>query len=189
MTAIRTATLSDLPAIIAIYADAVANSTATYEVDPPDRAEMERRFLALVEAGFPYLVAEADGCVAGFAYAGPFRSRPAFRFNVEHSVYVAAESWGKGIGRALMVRLIAEAGGLGFRQMVAVIGDAHPQSPSVIFHEKLGFRHVGRFEGCGFKFGRWLDTIFMQLALGGGNRTPPDPASLPERMVRAGRKL
>lgn len=173
MAAARPATPADLDAIVAIYTDAVANSTASYEVDPPDRAEMQRRFSALAEAGFPYLVAEADGRVAGFAYAGPFRTRAAFRFTVENSVYVAADAQGVGIGRILMQRLIAEAAALGFRQMVAVIGDAQPTSPSVIFHEKLDFRHAGRFEGCGFKFGRWLETMFMQLALDGGNRTRP----------------
>ena len=137
------------------------------------------------DGGFPYLVAEDDGAIAGYAYAGPFRPRPAYRFIVEDSVYVAPQAKGRGIGRALMQRLIGEAQSLGFRQIIAVIGDGRPDSASVRLHEALGFRHSGRLEGSGYKHGRWLDTVFMQLSLNGGTASDPDPASLPERRFRA----
>ena len=137
------------------------------------------------EGSFPYLVAEDGGAIAGYAYAGPFRPRPAYRFILEDSVYVAPHAKGRGIGRALMQRLIAEAQSLGFRQIIAVIGDGRPDSASVRLHEALGFRHSGRLEGSGYKHGRWLDTVFMQLALNGGATSEPDPASLPERRFRA----
>lgn len=183
--AIRAARLPDLDRITDIYADAVLHGTASYELEPPGRAEMERRFAALSAGDYPYLVAEAEGDgVVGYAYAGPFRPRPAYRFVVEDSIYIAPPAKGRGIGRALLERLIAEVAQLGFRQMIAVIGDGRADSPSVILHEKLGFRHTGRLEGSGFKQGRWLDTVFMQLAMNGGSTAPPDPNSLPERNFR-----
>lgn len=183
---IRLAELADLAAITAIYADAVLHGTATYELEPPTLDEMRRRFDALAAGRYPYLVAELDGLVAGYAYAGPFRPRPAYRFTLEDSIYLAPAAKGRGIGRLLMTRLIAEAEALGFRQIVAVIGDGTPQSPSVRLHEALGFVHSGRLEGSGYKFGRWLDTVFMQLALNGGTSSPPDRDSLPERNFRGG---
>lgn len=177
------AKIADLDRITAIYADAVANGTASYELEPPSWAEMQVRFEALVAGGFPYLVArDVEGVVQGYAYASAFRPRPAYRFIVENSVYVAPQAKGRGIGQALMQRLISATRGLGFRQMIAVIGDGHAQSPSVKLHEKLGFRHCGRLEGSGYKHGRWLDTVLMQLAMNGGASVPPDPGSLPERM-------
>jgi phosphinothricin acetyltransferase len=185
---LRPATEGDLPAITAIYADAVLNGTASYELEPPSPEEMARRFQALAGGSFPYLAAELGGEVAGYAYAGPFRPRPAYRFVLEDSVYVAPAAKGRGIGRALVERLIAEATRLGFRQMIAVIGDGRPESPSVRLHEALGFSHCGRLEGSGFKHGRWLDTVFMQLAMNGGNATPPDPQSLPEQRFRVSAK-
>ena len=173
---IRPATRADLDAITEIYADAVTHGTASYELEPPTRAEMAARFEALATGGFPYLVAEnAAGGLAGYAYAGPFRPRPAYRFVVENSVYVAPEAKGRGIGRLLLERLIAEAEGLGFRQMIAVVGDGSPDSASVRLHERVGFRHCGRLEGSGYKHGRWLDTVFMQLSMNGGTATAPDP--------------
>ena len=184
MVAIRDAGDADLAAITEIYADAVRNGTASYELEPPSLAEMRRRYEGLVAGSFPYIVAEVDGVLCGYAYAGPFRPRPAYRFIVENSVYVAPGAKGRGLGRALMQRLIAEATRLGFRQMIAVIGDGHPDSPSVRLHEALGFRHSGKLEGSGFKHGRWLDTTFMQLAMNGGNALPPDAESLPERRFR-----
>lgn len=182
--AIRNADEADLPAITEIYADAVLNGTSSYELDPPTLDEMRRRFRSLAEGGFPYLVGEVDGSICGYAYAGPFRPRPAYRFIVENSVYVAPVAKGRGIGRALMQRLLGEATRLGFRQMIAVIGDGGPDSPSVRLHAALGFRDAGKLEGSGFKHGRWLDTVFMQLAMNGGNTLPPDPESLPERRFR-----
>jgi len=179
---IRPAQAADLDMITAIYADAVVHGTASYELEPPSRAEMEARFAALRDAEFPYLVAACDGAVVGYAYVGPFRERPAYRFIVEDSIYVASEAKGQRIGSLLLERLIAETTALGFRQMIAVIGDGSPQSPSVRLHERLGFRHSGALEGSGYKHGRWLDTVFMQLALNAGTAAPPDPDSLPARM-------
>jgi len=182
---IRPALEADLEQITAIYADAVVNGTASYELDPPDLDEMRRRYRSLVDGGFPYLLAEDGGAIAGYAYAGPFRPRPAYRFILEDSVYVAPYAKGRGVGRALMLRLIGEAQSLGFRQIIAVIGDGRPDSASVRLHQALGFRHSGQLEGSGYKHGRWLDTIFMQLSLNGGSASDPDPTSLPERRFRA----
>jgi L-amino acid N-acyltransferase YncA len=183
---IRSACEADIAQIAAIYADAVTHGTASYELEPPALAEMAGRFSTLSGAGFPYLVAHDDDRIAGYAYAGPFRPRPAYRFIVENSVYISPADKGRGLGLALMRRLIAEAEALGFRQMIAVIGDGRPESPSVRLHERLGFRHAGRLEGSGFKHGRWLDTVFMQLAMNGGTATGPDPFSLAERRFRGG---
>ena len=181
---IRAANAADLDTISEIYADAVTHSTASYELEPPDRAEMGERFDNLIAGGFPYLVAEKDGIVLGYAYAGAFRPRPAYRFVVEDSVYVAPEAKGHGIGLKLMQGLIEAAEAAGFRQIIAVIGDGRPDSASVRLHEKLGFRHSGRLEGSGYKHGRWLDTVFMQLPINGGSQVPPDPNSLPEQRFR-----
>lgn len=182
---IRAAMPADLEAITEIYADAVDNGTASYELQPPTREEMAARFAALREEGYPYIVAERDGAVVGYAYAGPFRARPAYRFIVEDSIYVAPPAKGMGVGKLLLERLIAESVALGFRQMVAVIGDGSPHSASVKLHERLGFHHSGVLEGSGYKHGRWLDTVFMQFEMNGGNRVAPDPASLPERNFAA----
>ena len=181
---IRAAREDDLPAITAIYKDAVLHGTSSYELTAPDLAEMTARFATLTAGGYPYLVAEIDGDIAGYAYAGAFRARPAYRFIVEDSVYVSPRHKGKGVGRALMEALIAEAARLGFRQIVAVIGDGHTDSASVKLHAKLGFQDAGKLAGTGYKHGRWLDTAFMQLALNEGADAPPDPASLPERRFR-----
>ncbi|TPL94143.1 GNAT family N-acetyltransferase [Mesorhizobium sp. B2-3-12] len=181
---IRPAIPADLDAITEIYADAVANGTASYELEPPARAEMETRFAALAAGGYPSLVAEKDGVVLGYAYAGAFRPRPAYRFIVEDSVYVAPGAKGQGVGLKLMRSLIEAVEAAGFRQIVAVIGDGRADSASVRLHEKLGFRHSGRLEGSGYKHGRWLDTVFMQLSLNGGASVAPDPDSLPERKFR-----
>ena len=164
---IRAATAADIPAITAIYDHAVRHGTASFELDPPDAAEMARRRQALVDAGFPYLVAEAEGAVAGYAYAGAYRPRPAYRFSVEDSVYVAPSLHRRGVGRALLDRLVVEAEQRGFRQMIAVIGDS-ANLPSIRLHEALGFRHAGVFQSVGWKFGRWLDTVLMQRPLGHG---------------------
>ncbi|CAN7209867.1 N-acetyltransferase family protein [Mesorhizobium sp. LjNodule214] len=181
---IRGAAAADLDRITEIYADAVTHGTASYELEPPSRAEMGNRFDALTAGGFPYLAAEKDDAVLGYAYAGPFRPRPAYRFVVEDSVYVAPEAKGQGVGRLLMQGLIEAARAAGFRQIIAVIGDGHADSASVRLHERLGFRHSGRLEGSGYKHGRWLDTVFMQLSMNGGAGLPPDPNSLPERKFR-----
>jgi len=182
--ALRDATRADLGRITAIYADAVLNGTATYELEPPSRAEMAERFATLKVAGYPYFVAETEAGILGYAYAGPFRARPAYRFIAEDSIYISPEAKGRGIGALLLERLIEALRERGFRQIVAVIGDGSPESPSVRLHETLGFRYTGRLEGSGYKHGRWLDTVLMQLALNGGASTPPDPSSLPERQFR-----
>lgn len=187
IVSLRSATRGDIDAVTDIYAHAVRNGTASYELEPPSRVDMAVRFAALHDDGYPYIVAVEEGRgVVGFAYAGPFRTRAAYRFIVEDSVYVASDRQGRGIGRLLLQALIRECQVLGFRQVLAVIGDGSPQSPSVRMHEALGFRHSGTLEGSGFKHGRWLDTVMMQLSLNGGSSLPPDPSSLPERIF-AGR--
>lgn len=184
---IRTATPDDLAPITEIYRDAVLNGTATYELEPPSLEEMQGRFEALRARGYPFLVAtDDDGTVLGYAYAGPFRARPAYRFIVEDSIYISPEAKGRGLGTALMRALIEDVRELGFRQFVAVIGDGTPDSPSVRLHEKLGFRHTGKLEGSGYKHGRWLDTTFMQLEMNGGANQPPDPGSWPEKALKDG---
>jgi L-amino acid N-acyltransferase YncA len=170
--AIRAATPADIPAITAIYDHAVRHGTASFELEPPDAAEMARRLATLLGAGYPYLVAEADGTIAGYAYAGPYRPRPAYRWSVEDSVYVAPQMHRRGIGAALLDRLIVAAEQHGYRQMVAVIGDS-AQTPSIALHRAAGFRPIGTIENVGFKFVRWLDTVLMQRALGSGASAPP----------------
>src|SRR5436853_775941 len=130
---VRPVTLSDIPAITRIYADAVRHGTASFEFDPPDEAEMTRRMRALLDAGYPYLVAEIDGAVMGYAYAGPYRTRPAYRYTVENSIYIAPQAQRRGVGRALLDRLIAECEARNYRLMIAVIGDA-AQTPSIKLH-------------------------------------------------------
>lgn len=168
---IRVANEADICAITAIYATEVRDFVNTYEYDAPDETEMRRRMQGIVEAGYPYLVATADGQVAGYAYASSFRARVGYRFTVENSVYVAAEWQGRGIGSALLGRLIGDCESRGFRQMVAVIGET-ANTGSIRLHERFGFRHIGTFPGIGLKHGRWLDTVFMQRALGPGTGAP-----------------
>ncbi|MBN9005818.1 MAG: N-acetyltransferase [Rhizobiales bacterium] len=170
---IRPATEADLPFITAIYDHAVRTGTATFELIPPDLAEMTRRFGALRDGGFPYLAAELDGAVVGYAYAGPYRPRPAYRFTVENSIYLAPASHRRGIGIQLLRRLIAECEARGYRQMIAVIGDS-ANAGSVGVHTRAGFQMIGTHPSVGLKFGRWLDTVMMQLALGAGDTTIPD---------------
>jgi len=170
---IRDAERRDLPAITAIYAESVRNGTASYEIEPPDLAEMTRRWQALRDGAYPYIVAQANGDILGFAYASPYRNRPAYRFSVEDSVYVAPAAQRRGLGWALLSRIIDLSETQGFRQMIAVIGGPDTQIASVRLHEALGFRPIGVFEGSGYKFGRWLDTLFMQRALGPGSAKPP----------------
>ena len=169
---IRAATPADIPAITRIYAHAVRHGTASFELHPPDEAEMTQRQRMLLDAGYPYLVAQADGAVMGYAYAGPYRARPAYRFSVENSVYVAPDAHRRGVGRALLDRLIAESEARGYRLMIAVIGDS-AQTPSINLHRAAGFKLVGAFEGVGYKFDRWLDTVLMQRAIGKGTSAPP----------------
>jgi L-amino acid N-acyltransferase YncA len=171
--AIRPAKTADIPAITRIYAHAVEHGTASFELTPPDDSEMARRMRDLMGKGFPYIVAEADDVLAGYAYAGPFRSRPAYRLTVENSVYIAPGTHRRGIGRALLAALIEAAQANGFRQMIAVIGDSTRQAASIGLHEALGFRHVGILDHVGYKHGRWLDSVLMQRALGPSATTEP----------------
>ena len=164
---IRSAAEADLPFVTEIYTHAVLHGTATFELIPPDLAEMTRRFRTLMDGGFPYLVASLDGRVVGYAYAGPYRPRPAYRFTVENSVYLDPSIHRRGIGLALMQRLIAECEARGYRQMIAVIGDS-ANAGSIGVHTKAGFTMIGTHPNVGLKFGRWLDTVMMQRALGEG---------------------
>jgi len=170
---IRDATTDDLTAITAIYAQQVRDGTASFELTPPDEAEMMRRCEAVLAAGLPYLVAEADGRIAGYAYASPYRARPAYVHSVENSVYIADWARGRGLGGQLVEAVIERCIAAGKRQMIAIVGDPANNS-SVRMHEKIGFRVVGTLEGVGFKHGRWLDTVILQRALGPGASAPPD---------------
>ena len=171
---IRPATPADIPAITRIYAHAVAHGTASFELQAPDQAEMARRQRALLDGSFSYLAAEIDGAVIGYAYAGPYRTRPAYRFTVEDSIYIDPAAQRRGVGRALLERLITESETRGFRQMIAVIGDS-AQTASIELHRAAGFHYVGNIQNVGYKFGRWLDSVVMQRPLGPGALTQPTP--------------
>ncbi len=158
-------------AITQIYEYAVRYGTASFEIVPPDEIEMTRRYESL-RGSYPYLVAEIDGTLAGYAYAGPYRARPAYQWSVEDSIYIAPRLQRRGIGRALLERLINETEAGGYRQMIAVIGDSANFS-SIELHRAAGFRLVGTFDNVGFKFGRWLDSVLMQRPLGPGATTTP----------------
>jgi L-amino acid N-acyltransferase YncA len=169
---IRPAAARDITAITRIYADAVRHGTASFEIEPPDETEMARRQAALLTNGYPYFAAEIDGVIAGYAYAGPYRARPAYKWSVEDSIYVAPDLHRKGIGGLLLSRLVEESTQRGFRQMIAVIGDS-AQIGSIALHERAGFSHIGTLRSVGFKHGQWLDTVLMQRALGKGDTAAP----------------
>ncbi|MFA0923375.1 GNAT family N-acetyltransferase [Xanthomonas fragariae] len=161
---------ADIPAITAIYAEQIAGVN-TYEYSAPSSDKMRARVRTIVEAGYPYLVAEYDVAVVGYAYASAFRARTGYRFTVENSIYLAADMQGRGIGKALLGELIAQCEQRGYRQMIAVIGDAGNQA-SRRLHERFGFRTVGVFTGIDRKHGRWLDSVQMQRPLGPGDTAP-----------------
>lgn len=169
---IRAATAGDIASITAIYAHAVRYGTASFEIDPPDEHEMSRRFESLAAGDFPYLVATLDGVVCGYAYAGLYRTRAAYRHTLEDSIYVAPEFHRRGIGRALVDGLLAESAAGGYRQMIAVIGDSR-QTASIALHHAAGFRLIGTLDAVGYKFGRWLDTVLMQRHIGPGASVAP----------------
>jgi phosphinothricin acetyltransferase len=169
---IRPARDADMTAIQAIYAHHVLNGFGSFEEVPPDVAELMRRRADYLARGLPYLTAEIGGRVVGYAYVSPFRPRSAYRFTVENSIYVDPTTTRRGIGRKLLTALIAQCTALGYRQMVAVIGDSQNAS-SIRVHESCGFRHAGRLLSVGRKRGRWLDTVLMQLTLGPGDTTDP----------------
>jgi phosphinothricin acetyltransferase len=170
---VRSAADADLPAVQAIYAHHVLHGSASFETVPPDLAEMARRHADITGRGMPYLVAEVGGEILGYAYAGPYRPRAAYRFTLEDSVYVAEGAAGRGVGRLLLDRLIADATALGYRQMLAVIGDSGNLG-SIVLHQRAGFTHLGTLQSVGFKFGRWLDVVLMQRALGAGDTELPE---------------
>ena len=169
---VRPSTEADIPAIAAIYAHAVMHGSASFELDPPNEPEMARRRDAILQGGYPYLVAERDGDLLGYAYAGPYRTRPAYRSAVEDSIYVAPSAQGQGVGRALLAALIEACEAQDFRLMVAVIGDEESHG-SIALHRSLGFEPVGVLKGIGYKHGRWLSTVLMQRLLGRGMSAPP----------------
>ena len=180
---IRPATHADMAAVTEIYAHAVENFCATYETTAPGLAEMTRRYEGMVRRGLPYLVAEGGDRVLGYAYGNLFKERLAYRFMLEDSIYIAPDAQKGGIGTALLTALIARCEADGFRQILAVIGDAERSLGSAALHAKMGFAECGCFVGSGFKFGRWLDTLIMQKKLGTGRDTLPDDDTPAGRMV------
>lgn len=168
---IRPSTDADLPAITAIYAHHVLHGTGTFELEAPDLPEMARRRADVTGKGLPWLVAERDGEVLGYAYANHFRPRRAYRFCLEDSIYLAPQAQRQGAGRVLLAELMGQCEALGARQMLAVIGDS-ANAGSIGVHAALGFEHTGVLKASGWKFGRWLDVILMQRALGSGDREP-----------------
>lgn len=171
-TVIRPGALADMSAIGSIYRRHVLEGLATFEEVPPDVDEMARRFTGVTSRGLPWLVAEAGGRIVGYAYAGPFRDRSAYRFSVEDSIYLDAAAQGQGLGTRMLEGLIARSEAAGARQMLAVIGDS-ANAGSIGVHRRCGFEHVGIFRDVGLKFGRWVDTVMMQRPLGEGGRTLP----------------
>lgn len=171
---IRRVQPGDMGAITAIYAREVREGTATFELDPPDEAELRARFAARADAGYPCLVAECDGAVAGYAYASAFHARPAYKSTVEDSIYLAAEFQRRGIGRQLLEALIDDCARREFRQMLALVGDS-ANAGSLRLHEACGFSTTGAWKSTGWKFGRWLDVVVMQRPLGAGDTSPASP--------------
>lgn len=171
-TIIRDSTEADLAAITAIYGHAVRTGVASFELEAPDLAEMARRRAAILAGGYPHLVAERAGVVAGYTYAGAYRPRPAYRFTVENSVYVSPDHHRLGVGQALLGALIARCEAAGFRLMVAVIGDS-ANAASIGLHGAFGFSHAGLLPNVGWKQNRWLDSVLMTRPLGPGATTPP----------------
>jgi L-amino acid N-acyltransferase YncA len=161
---IRSATAADADAITAIYRHYVLTHTSTFEIDPPDATEMTARMQRILQTGLPYLVAELAGRVVGYCYVTPYRPRAAYRFTIENSVYVAPGLTARGIGRLLLQELLQQVKNLGYREVIAVIGDS-ANIPSITLHRKAGFVEVGTLRNVGFKFDRWLDTVLMQLTV------------------------
>ncbi|HEY1203361.1 MAG: N-acetyltransferase family protein [Bryobacteraceae bacterium] len=169
---LRPSTDADLPAIDAIYAHHVRTGLASFETVPPTVEEMARRRLEVLKRGLPFLVAEVEGTVVGYAYASLYRPRPAYRSTLEDSIYIHPEHTRQGIGRLLLQALLADCEAKGYRQMVAIIGDSG-NAPSIGLHQAFGFEHAGTLRSVGFKFGRWVDTVLMQRPLGAADSTLP----------------
>ncbi|WP_304190093.1 GNAT family N-acetyltransferase [Phenylobacterium aquaticum] len=174
---VRPSLETDAPALAAIYGHHVLTGLASFEEVPPTAEDMAGRRAAVVALGLPYLVAEEDGAVLGFAYAGAFRPRAAYRYTVEDSVYVSPDAIGKGVGRAVLSQVLAACEALGLRQVMAVIGDSG-NAASIGLHQALGFEHAGVCKAVGFKHGRWVDTVWMQKSLNGGEARAPDAPGL-----------
>ena len=170
---VRAAMAADAEALAAIYGHHVLTGFGTFEEEPPSAAEMEVRRAAIADRGLPYLVAEDAGRVLGFAYAAPFRLRAAYRYTVEDSVYIAPDAIGRGVGRAVLTAVLQACEDLGLRQVVAVIGDSCNVA-SIGLHRALGFEDRGIGKSFGFKHGRWVDIVWMQKALNGGDARAPD---------------
>lgn len=174
---IRPARADDLPAVTRIYGHAVEHGTGTFELEAPSLPEMQRRHADVQAKGLPWLVAEQEGHVLGYAYANAFRPRPAYRFFLEDSIYLAPEAQGKGMGRLLLAELVARCTALGARQMLAVIGDSG-NAASIGVHGACGFAHTGVLKHSGWKFGRWLDVVLMQRSLGPGATEQAGPGGV-----------
>lgn len=172
MSLIRPSQDQDLAAITAIYRHHVLTGTGTFEIDPPSEADMAARRTDVLSKGLPYLVAEVDQQVVGFAYCNWFRPRAAFRFSAEDSIYMAPDTHRQGLGRALLAELCTRAERAGIRKMIAVIGDS-ANAGSIGVHRSTGFTHTGVVTSCGWKFDRWLDMVFMEKVLGAGDTCPP----------------
>ncbi len=181
---VRPTQAADLPAITAIYAEAVSAGAGSFELQAPAVAEMTRRWRKRVDKGYPHIVAVRDGAVIGYAYLSRHRTSAGYRFLVENSIYVASDAQGAGVGRALLTALIKRGEEQNFRQMLALIADGN--AASVRLHAQLGFRQVGLIEGSAYKHGRWIDTLLMQRALGAGRATAADePILVPHVTSRA----
>ena len=175
---VRAASDADVAAVAAIYGHHVLHSTGTFEEVPPSEAEIAARIAAVRALKLPYLVSADDaGRVTGFAYASAFRPRPAYRYTAEDSVYIHPDQMGRGLGKALVAEVIAACAALGVRQMIAVIGDS-ANAGSIGLHRSLGFEDAGVGRAFGFKFGRWVDVVWMQKTLGPGADAPPDGQGL-----------
>ncbi|MDB5477487.1 MAG: phosphinothricin N-acetyltransferase [Phenylobacterium sp.] len=174
---VRAATEADAVALAAIYGHHVLTGFGTFETTPPDAAWMDGRRREVQGYGLPFLVAEEDGRVLGYAYASPFRPRPGYRFTAEDSVYVAPDAVGKGVGRAVLSQVVAACEAAGLRQLVAVIGDSE-NAASIGLHRSLGFEPAGVGRSFGHKHGRWVDIVWMQKALNGGDSRDPDRPGL-----------
>ena len=173
MPNIRPSQKEDIPAITAIYSHHVLHGTGTFETTPPTENDMTARRADVLSKGLPYLVSEDNGHVIGFAYCTWFKPRPAYRFSAEDSIYMAEGTGGKGHGRALLEALVAQAQAAGIRKLIAVIGDSS-NAGSVGVHRAVGFGPVGVLKSCGWKFGKWLDVVLMEKALGQGDTTPAE---------------
>lgn len=172
---IRVATNNDLVQITKIYSDSVLSGTASFETTPPSIDKMQQRFTKIIDSGYPYLVAEFDGQIAGYAHAGPYRSRPAYYWSIESTIYLDPQYQRRGIGKALLLELLDRCTKAGFRQIIGVIATdgKNPNLASIALHEACGFVTVGNIKNVGRKHDVWLDTVIMQKALGEGGTTPP----------------